>query len=149
MRRMIALATMVSGTLDILFAILLTIFRGRNVGDMLRFVASGPFPAAIDMRTTGAALGLVVHFALMALMATAFALGCRRWPSLVDRPIATGVGFGLITYAIMNLIVVPLRFGAPMPPSLLSIATQLFAHIALVGVPFALIARRTLTHQRP
>lgn len=149
MRRTIALAPMVSGTLDILLTIFLTILRGRNVGDMLRFVASGPFPAAIDMRVTGAALGLVVHFALMAFMATVFALGCRRWPPLVDRPIATGVGYRLITYAVMNLIVVPLRFGTPLPPSLVSIATQLFAHIALVGVPFVLIARRSLARLKP
>ena len=34
--------------------------------------------------------------------------------------------YGLITYVVMNLVVVPLRF-APLPPKPLSIATQLFA----------------------
>jgi hypothetical protein len=55
-----------------------------------------------------------------------------------------GIGYGLITYAIMNLVIVPLRFDAPLPPSALSIATQLFAHILLVGVPIALVAARYL-----
>ena len=35
----------------------------------------------------------------------------------------------------MNWLVVPLRFGTPLPPKPLSIATQLFAHIVLVGIP--------------
>jgi len=44
----------------------------------------------------------------------------------------------------MNWVVVPLRFGTPLPPKPLSIATQLFAHLVLVGIPFALITARTL-----
>jgi len=44
----------------------------------------------------------------------------------------------------MNLIVVPLRFSVPLPPKPLSIATQMFAHVALVGLPMAFIARRYL-----
>lgn len=42
----------------------------------------------------------------------------------------------------MNLPVVPIRFGTPLPPSTLSIVTQLFSHIVLVGLPIAAIARR-------
>jgi hypothetical protein len=48
----------------------------------------------------------------------------------------------VLTYFAMNWAVVPLRFGTPVPPGALSIATQLFAHIVLVGLPFAFIARR-------
>ena len=44
----------------------------------------------------------------------------------------------------MNWLVGPWRFDATLPPKPLSIATQLFAHIVLVGVPFALIARKYL-----
>jgi hypothetical protein len=39
---------------------------------------------------------------------------------------------------------VPLRFGTPLPPKALSMATQLFAHIVLVGIPIAYVAARTL-----
>ncbi|WP_395621773.1 hypothetical protein [Sphingomonas daechungensis] len=49
MLKPIAIATAVSGTLDILFAMILTVFFGREIGNMLRYVASGPFPAAVDM----------------------------------------------------------------------------------------------------
>ena len=42
----IAIATAICGTLDILFAMILTVAFGRQIRDMLRSVASGPFPAA-------------------------------------------------------------------------------------------------------
>ena len=59
-------------------------------------------------------------------------------------PYRTGLAFGVITYFIMNWLVVPLRFDAPLPLKPLSLATQLFAHICLVGIPMALIAKRYL-----
>ena len=144
MLKPIAIATAISGTLDILFAMSLTVFFGREIGNMLRYVASGPFPQATEMGTTGAILGLVVHFALMAAIAAVYVLAARRMPALVLRPIQWGVLYGLATYGVMNWLVVPMRFGTPMPPSLQSILTQLFAHIVLVGIPIALITARSL-----
>lgn len=143
MYRPIALATAVSGTLDILFAMILTVLFGRGIGNMLRFVASGPFPDAKDWGGGGAVLGLIVHFALMAIMAAVFVLAARRFPDLLRSPLKWGVIYGLITYVAMNWIVVPLRFDSPLPPKPMAIATQLFAHVVLVGIPFALITART------
>ena len=144
MLKPIAIATAVCGTLDILFAMILTLLFGREIGNMLRYVGSGPFPAATDMGVGGAILGLLVHYALMAIMVAAFVLITRERPRLVRSPILAGIAYGLLTYVVMNLVVVPLRFAAPLPPKPLSIATQLFAHIVLVGIPTALIAARTL-----
>ena len=140
----IAIATAISGALDILFAMILTVAFGRQIPKMLRYVASGPFPAATDMGAAGAILGLLVHFALMAIMAAALMMFLRRKPELLRRPIVVGVIYGLLTYFVMNWLVVPLRFQTPLPPKPLSIATQLFAHIVLVGIPMALIAARSL-----
>ncbi|MEO8546934.1 MAG: hypothetical protein ABI422_01065 [Sphingomicrobium sp.] len=149
MARTIALATLVAGTLDIAFAMILSLIFGRQIPDMLRFVASGPFPSATDMGTAGAILGLVVHFALMAIMAAAYVLfaGAPTRRHLTDMPYRAGLAYGVITYVVMNLIVVPLRFGN-WPPKPLSIATQLFAHIVLVGMPIALITARSFRSRR-
>jgi hypothetical protein len=144
MLRPIAIASAISGTLDILFAMILTVAFGREVPNMLRYVASGPFPAATGMGIAGAWLGLIVHFALMAVMATALMVAVSHRPRLARNPIILGIAYGLATYVVMNIIVVPLRFGTPLPPKTLSIVTQLFAHIVLVGIPMALIARRYL-----
>lgn len=137
-------ATAICGTLDILFAAILTLLRGKDPAAMLRFVASGPFPNATDMGAAGSVLGLAVHYLLMALMVTGFVVAARNRPAILNNPLLWGLVFSLITYVIMNLIVVPLRFPAAWPPKMQSIGTQLFAHIVLVGWPTAFITRRYL-----
>jgi hypothetical protein len=143
--RPILIATLVAGTLDILAAIGLTLFYARRtVADMLRGVASGPFPAATGWGDGGAALGLAVHFTLMAIMVAVYVFAAARRRALRARPVLWGVLYGLATYVVMNLIVVPLRFEGAFPPSTRSVVTQLFCHIVLVGIPIALIASRHL-----
>ena len=144
MLKPIALATLISGTLDILFAMILTLVFGRQIPNMLRYVASGPFPSATDMGASGAILGLLVHFSLMAIMAAVFMAAVAQRPDWVATPWLAALVYGLITNVIMNWMVVPWRFDTPLPPKPQSIATQTFAHIVLVGVPFALIARKYL-----
>jgi len=138
-------ATLLCGTLDILLAVLLTLQRGKDPAGMLRFVASGPFPAATEWGAGGAILGLAVHFTLMAVMIGAFLMLVSQRPALLDRPILAIMAFGLITYVIMNLIVVPLRWPAAFPPKPIGIATQLFAHLVLVATPTVWIARSMIS----
>jgi len=138
-------ATLLCGTLDILLAVLLTLQRGKDPAGMLRFVASGPFPAATEWGAGGAILGLAVHFTLMAVMIGAFLMLVSQRPALLDRPILAIMAFGLITYVIMNLIVVPLRWPAAFPPKPIGIATQLFAHLVLVATPTVWIARSKIS----
>ena len=144
MLKPIAIATAICGALDILFAMILTLAFGRHIPGMLRFVASGPFPAATDMGAAGAVLGLVVHFALMAIMGATYMAVARHRPHFLAKPLQWGIMYGLASYFVMNWIVVPLRFHPPLPPKEISIATQLFAHIVLVGIPMAFIAARYL-----
>jgi hypothetical protein len=144
MARAIGWATFVAGTLDILYAAILTLIYGREPAAMLRYVASGPFPPATDWGAAGSILGLIVHFTLMAIMAAAFALIARNTPNMLARPIQWGIVYGLATYVVMNWIVVPLRFDTPLPPKPISIASQLFAHIVLVGIPIAMIVAKKL-----
>ena len=145
----LVLATLICGTLDILLAVFLTLQRGKEPSGMLRFVASGPFPAATEWGTGGAVLGLAVHFTLMAIMVGSFLVLVSQRPALLDKPLVAGLAFGLITYVIMNLIVVPLRWPAAFPPKPLGIATQLFAHLILVALPTVLIARTMLAKVAP
>jgi hypothetical protein len=138
------LGTLVCGTLDLLFAVILTLLRGKEPGAMLRFVASGPFADATGWGSVGSLLGVVVHFALMAIMVAVLVLLLVRRPELMDTPWRTALAFGVLTYFAMNWVVVPLRFHTPLPPKLLPLATQLFAHVVLVGMPATFIARRCL-----
>ena len=148
MTRAFVWATLVAGTIDILYAAMMSSIFGKGPAAMLRTVASGPFPQAGEMGAAGSILGLIVHFALMAVMVAAFLIAVRNWPKLLADPILAGVGYGLVTYVVMNWIVVPLRFGTPLPPDTRAIVSQLFAHIVLVGIPIALIAARKLGDHR-
>src|SRR5262250_1657194 len=96
--RAIVAATIVCGTLDILWAVVLTLWRGREPAAMLRFVASGPFAQATDWGAAGSVLGLAVHFTLMAIMVSAFVIAARNHPVVLDRPVPSGLVFGLVTY---------------------------------------------------
>jgi hypothetical protein len=152
MIRTIALATFIAGTLDITMAAVDTSLKGGKAEGMLRSVASGPFPGARDWGAEGASAGLLVHFAIMAVMAAAFVIAYRRFAAIRARPLLAGAIYGLGLWVAMYGIVLPLRFGATFPtpsqdgsgPDLIEIAKQLFAHVVLVGLVIAYIVSRTL-----
>ena len=139
MTRPIALATLVTGTLDILFAFLVA----GSVAPVLRTVASGALDDAIADGPAGAPLGLLVHFAIMAVMAAAWFLAAWRLALLRRQWIVAGLLYGVALWLVMYWIVMPLRwasFTTPSEPE--AIARQLFAHCVLVGLPIAWFAAR-------
>ncbi|HEY5721357.1 MAG TPA: hypothetical protein VIT45_03455 [Allosphingosinicella sp.] len=144
MLKPIAVATLVAGTLDILSAFVFAGMAGATPGGVLRYVASGPFGDAVRQGGADwAAVGLAVHFAIMACMAAAFFLVAKSVPALVRHPIVAGLVYGLILWGIMYWVVKPLRWPeAPLPNSLYGVANQLFSHCILVGIPIAWIASR-------
>lgn len=147
MIRAIVLATFVAGTLDITMAAVDATVKGGKAGGMLRSVASGPFPGAGDWGAPGAAAGLAVHFAIMAVMATVFVLAYKKVAAIRRHPLLAGAIYGVGLWLVMYGLVLPVRFGAPFPDSNpLEIAKQLFVHVVLVGMVIAFITHRTL-HQ--
>ena len=144
--RPIVTATLVAGTLDIISAFVFAGMAGVGVLPVLRYVASGPFGDAVRQGGLGwAAIGLAVHFAIMTMMVAAYMIAARRMPALPRHPIAVGLAYGLLLWAIMYYVVKALRWPhAPLPHEaanpLWSIGNQLFSHCILVGLPIALIA---------
>ena len=139
-RRIIG-ATLVAGTLDILSAVVYTSIAGGTATGMLRSIAGAVMPGAKDAGLGGAAVGLGLHFAIMAVMAAFFVITADRIPTLKTRWVIAGIAYGIGLWAVMNLVVLPLRFGwHPFKP--LGLAEQFFSHIALVGLPIAWFARR-------
>ncbi|MCC7393514.1 MAG: hypothetical protein IT553_01530 [Sphingomonadaceae bacterium] len=143
--RNIVTATLVAGSLDLLAAVAITLFFQHAIGDMLRYVASGPIPPATGWGVGGAILGAVVHFAIMAIIVVIYDIAASRDQRLARATFFWGAVYGVITFAVMNLLVVPLRFGG-WPPSMLTIVSQLFCHIVLVGLPIAYIIARGHRH---
>ncbi|MBT2186613.1 hypothetical protein [Sphingobium nicotianae] len=143
-------ALAICGTLDIGYAMALAMALGGRPGGVLRSVAAGPFgPQVLSWGISGPLAGLAVHYAIMAVMVAVFGLIAGR--GLLDRvsPWIAGPVYGLILYLVMYWMVLPLRWPATQPtldPA--TVASALFAHIVLVGLPMALIARRSFRKVR-
>lgn len=143
MLRPILIATLIAGTLDILSAFVFAGIAGMPPLSVLRFVASGPFGEAPTATIGWAAVGLLVHFAIMACMAAAYMIVAPRFPSLLRHPILAGLVYGFLLWLIMYWLVRPLRWPElALPSTLYGIANQLFSHCILVGIPIALVAAR-------
>jgi len=144
--RAILVATLLAGTLDILDAVITSLITGRGPVRMLQTIASAILgKPALQGGASTALVGLAIHFAIMAVMVTAFVLAAERLEPLRRQPILWGGLYGLALYGVMTWVVVPLRwpeaFGRLGP---IQTANQLFAHGLLVGVPIALVTARLL-----
>jgi hypothetical protein len=141
--RSIAWATLVAGTLDILMAIVTTAISGGSVPGMLAGIASGPFGDGVRDSSMAAPLGLLVHFAIMAAIVAIYFLGVRAIPRLNRHWWLTGLVYGFGVWIVMYWIVLPVRFTGFLPPAdPVDVATGLFAHCILVGLPIAWFAAR-------
>lgn len=138
-------AWLLCGTLDIVYAAVWSVVAGSDPGKMLRGVAKGPFgDGAGDWGLGGALAGLATHYAIMGAMVAAWFGAARRWPALTAWPWwLSGTVYGLILYAVMNGIILPLRFGSPFPPADLGKgAVALFPHVFFVGWPCTWLTRK-------
>jgi len=140
--RKILVATLVAGTLDILSACVYTLIAGRAPITMLKGLASAILGNEAVKGGIGVALvGLLLHFAIMAVMVAFFVIAASRLSVLKTHWLLAGIAYGIGLWAVMNLIVLPLRFGWH-PFTTLGLAEQFFSHIVLVGIPIAWFARR-------
>lgn len=141
--RGVVIATTVAGTLDILSAFLFdALVKGTPLG-VLNGIAAAALPQVDLGIMPGAAIGLIVHFAIMfAMVAVYFTFAARV--VLLNRHVwLSGLVYGLILWGVMCWGVLPWRFPTLFPivdPQ--EVAIQLFGHVVLVGLPIALIARR-------
>ena len=138
-------AWLLCGTLDALYATASALVRQTSVAGVWLGVASGPFgDGAQQWGAAGVVAGLMVHFALMAVMTAVGLLLARRTLLGEIAPWKAGTAYGLALYFVMYGVVLQQRFGAPFPnPDRIRLAIGLFPHIFLVGIPmFVLFKRR-------
>jgi uncharacterized membrane protein YagU involved in acid resistance len=104
-----------------------------------RAVASGLVgrDAAIRGGTPMAALGMLLHFFIATTAAAAYVAASTKLALLRDRPVTSGLAFGVAVYFFMKEIVVPLSAARPIAFSW----AGLLGHALLVGLPIALAAR--------
>jgi len=136
-------AGLVAGTLDIAAAIALTLARGGRIVRMLQGIASGLLGrAALEGGPGTAAIGLLLHFVIATGAAAVYYAASRRLSVLVDRPVLSGLAYGVVVYLVMNLVVLPLSAIGWHPPRASAAEVLVPIHMVCVGLPIALMVRR-------
>ena len=113
---------------------------------LFQHIASGLLGAkAFSGGWSTTALGVALHFTVAIGAAAVFYAACRVIPALAKSPWISGPAFGLGVYVVMHYVVVPMSAVAARktPMSGLELADQLFSHMFFVGLPIALMARRS------
>ncbi|MEO8670459.1 MAG: hypothetical protein ABI411_04025 [Tahibacter sp.] len=134
----------IAGAFDISYAVIFSAFRGIAPMRILQSVASGLLGSpAYEGGVATATLGLLLHFLMALLIASIYYLASRRLPLLTRYPLPCGAVFGAGVYAVMNLVVLPLSAFPGKPNFTLPVlATGLFVHMFLFGVPIAYATQR-------
>jgi hypothetical protein len=109
---------------------------------MFQSVASGLLGRNSYRGIATAMLGALIHFFIAGCVVTTYYFASRRIRLLVERPFLCGAIYGLLVYAFMNYVVIPLSAIGPLPFRLSSFIGGILIHIAGVGIPSALFAAR-------
>ena len=136
---------LIAGTLDITGACVAAWLRS-SVPPVRVFqsIASGLLgPAAYAGGAKTAALGLALHFFIATIWTVVFYFASRKLRYLIEQPVVWGLVYGVVVYAFMNFVVLPLsRFPQARTSTLSSRLIGLLIIMFCIGLPIALIVRR-------
>jgi len=137
---------LIAGTLDLSAAFISSWLRaGVGPVRVMQSIASGLLGAASFTGGAGsAALGVVLHFLIATVATAVFYVASRTLRALVEHAITAGLLYGVVVYAFMNFVVIPLsavpRRGGTPPLSgrIIGLLIIMFC----VGLPIAAVVRR-------
>jgi len=144
--RTIFWAGLIAGILDITGACVVSWFRsGVTPVRVFQLVASGWFgPVSFTGGAKTATLGLLFHFIIATTWATVYYLASRKITFLLNQTVISGFLYGVIVYAFMNFVVIPLsaipKRTTPIPLSGRLIGLAII--IVCIGFPIAIIVRK-------
>lgn len=136
-------AGLLAATLDIVLAMGFWWWRAAvPPARILQSVASGLLGGtAFTLGAKSAALGAVLHLAMACAMAAVYGFASRRSEAMRYHWVAAGLAYGAVLYGVMTFAVVPLSRAQAVPFRLDWFVASVFAHLVLVGLPLAWLAR--------
>jgi hypothetical protein len=141
----VLLGGLVAGVLDGMDAIVF-LARGRGVAvrRVFQFIVSGLLGVKAFAGGLGTAwLGCGLHFLIATSVAAACYVLSLKVPALLRKPVIFGPIYGLVVFAVMHYLVVPMSAAPKQPPlGVASFLNLVFSHVVFVGLPIALITRR-------
>ena len=144
--RAIALCGLVAGTLDISDAFLFYGVRSHVApGLILKSIASGLLGKAAFAGGLGTeALGLGIHFFIATCWAALFCLLAARMGWMVRHAVWAGLWYGLVVYAVMNFVVLPLTRATPQHQHGVVLVNAILALMVCIGMTVAVVNRWVL-----
>jgi len=132
-----------AGALDIAAACVQGWFQGRSPVRVLQSVASGWLGRESYMHgVASAALGFVTHFTIATCWAAGYWAASRVLRVLVRRAWICGALYGLLVYAVMYEVVIPLSaIHRHVQRTQQALIIGLLVHVFCVGLPIALTVR--------
>jgi uncharacterized membrane protein YagU involved in acid resistance len=116
--------------------------KGVKPPRLLQGVAAGWLgPKSFDGGMATATLGLAFHFLIAFTAATIFYVASRQLAFMIDRPVVSGVLYGIAVYLVMYWVVMPLsNFHGT--KTVTSSIVAIITHIVCVGLPISLVIHR-------
>lgn len=138
--RTILAGGLISGAMDICAAFIVWAMRGASPLRILQGIASGLLgrPAFSGGWRT-AALGLALHFLIATTATAVYFLASRKLKAMVERPVLLGAIYGVVVYAFMNFVVLPLSLVTKRPFDPGMAAIMVGVHVLCIGLPIALV----------
>lgn len=133
------------GTVDIMDAVLMTLWRGGSPARMLQGIASGLLgPASFEGGPATSVLGLGLHYFIAFAVVTTYLIASQRYELLTRKWVPCGIAYGLGVWVFMNFVVIPLSMIHRFPKfTLVGTTNGLLIHAFGVGLLTAWFARQT------
>jgi len=141
--RGLVLATALTGTLLLLASFAGAIWSGGSPTALLTGIASGVIgDAAWRGPVMGPLLGLLVHFIVIGVLVDLYIVASIRLSALNRHWRSSGVVFGALAWIVRNTLAAPRDW----PPAFVALTpremvVQILLHVALLGLPVALLTR--------
>jgi hypothetical protein len=140
--RAILYATVVVGVLDAADGVVFRGLQGQNPIQVLQYIASSLLGArSFSGGLATAGLGVLLHFAVVLVVAAIYILASRRVAVLRMQWVLMGLLYGVAVWAVMNLVLLPLTAVAPSPITTAAVANGIIGHALFVGLPSAFFAK--------
>lgn len=130
------------GVLDSLDALVFFGLRGVSPTRLFQGIAAGLLGRqAFEGGMATALLGILIHFFIAFVVVATYHAAARARPGLLLHPWVFGALYGVMVFAVMNLLVIPLSAIGARSFSAGVLLNGLLIHVLGVGLPAALSAR--------
>lgn len=132
------------GVLDGLAACVSAWFSGISPVIVFRYISAALLGrASYEYGFLTVLLGVLLHFSIAFSAAVVYFLLSRKISFLIDQAVISGIIYGIAVHLTMSFLIVPLTLAPPLPFTVSGFIRQILIHIFCVGLPIALITRRS------